>query len=100
MTTGDKAMWTHNHKNILATQMKRLAKRHRAHICRSINYCGRSKEQFLELACLLIDTCSDSGRYPINDRKNFYVLEFAARYPFRRNQFICAQKFSTRKNLS
>lgn len=93
-------MWTHNHKNILATKMKRLAKCHRAHICRTINYCGRNEEQFRLFAWCLIDFCSETGRYIINDRKNFYVLEFAARYPFRRNQFICAQKFSTRKSSS
>jgi len=94
-------MWTHSRKNILATQMKRLAKRYRAHICRTINYCGRSKEQFIELAVLLVDTLSGTDFAPLNDRKNFYVVKFSKHYPNdRRKQLARAQKFFTRKSKS
>ncbi len=64
-------MWTHSKKNLLETQMKRLVGRNGAKIVRTINICSLTKSQFMDLACLLIDTCSGTDKAPINDRKKF-----------------------------
>ena len=94
-------MWTHSRKNILTTQMKRLAKRHGSTIVRKINFCGMTKQQFIELAVLLVDTLSGTDFAPLNDRKNFYVVKFSKHYPNdRRKQLARAQKFFTRKSKS
>ena len=72
-------MWTHSKKNLLETQMKRLVGRNGAKIVRTINICSLTKSQFMDLAALLIDTCSKTDKAPINDRKNFYVIQFSGK---------------------
>ena len=56
--------------------MKRLVGRDGAKIVRTINICSLTKRQFMDLAALLIETCSNTDKAPINDRKNFYVVQF------------------------
>ena len=73
-------MWTHSKKNLLENQMKRLVRRNGAKIVRTINTCSLTKSQFMDLACLLIDTCSGTDKAPINDRKNFYVVKFSGKH--------------------
>lgn len=87
-------MWTHSKKNLLETQMKRLVGRNGAKIVRTINICSLTKSQFMDLAALLIDTCSETDKAPINDRKNFYIIQFSGkRAPNgRRKQFIRASR--------
>jgi len=62
-------MWTHSKKNLLETQIKRLVGRNGAKIVRTINICSLTKSQFLDLAALLIDTCSGTDKIPLTTER-------------------------------